>query len=239
MRNKKAKVISITSVKGGTGKSTFVLNLAGSLSKKKKRTIIIDLDFPSGVISASLNLVGYFDIFDLTDDMMNGRYEKIENYIRKYNDYIDVISSPVDPRRASKVHLSYIQNVIKQLEYKYDVILIDTNHSLNGVNVCAFDLSDYIYYLITDDLMDLKNMKTMVSIYDDMNVDNYKIVLYKKNAYSNFETETVLGKNIDYVLPKSYHEDNIQKYLIEGKILSMNRNIKELDLIINDICQEG
>ena len=235
MKNIKGKVITVTSVKGGVGKSTFTLSLAGVMSKRKLKTVILDLDFSSGVISASLNLIGINDIFDLTDDMMNGRFENIEDYIRKYDEYIGVISAPVDPRRASKVHISYIQNIIKQLEYKYDVVLIDTNHSLTGVNTYAFDESDEILYLITNDLMDLKNMRTMRAIYENMNVDNYKIILNRKYSHSVFEVETVLDKNVDYIMPKSYWCENIQKYLYEGKILTLEKNIKELESIVDDI----
>ena len=60
-----AKVITVTSVKGGTGKSTTVLNLAGILSDMGKKTIIVDLDLYSGVISASLNLDSGSDLYTL------------------------------------------------------------------------------------------------------------------------------------------------------------------------------
>ena len=56
MAIKQAKVITVTSVKGGTGKSTVTLSLAGILSNKKLKTIILDMDLHSGVIAASLNL---------------------------------------------------------------------------------------------------------------------------------------------------------------------------------------
>lgn len=235
MKSINGKIIAITSVKGGVGKSTLTISLAGILSKRKLKTVILDLDISSGVIAPSLNLTGYSDIFDLTDDMMNGRYEKLEDYIRKYNDYIDVISSPIDPRTTSKINTNYIQNVIKQLEYKYDYILIDTTHALMNVNSVVFDLSDLILYLITNDLMDLKNMKTMVSIYENIGFDKYKIILNKKFSHSVFEVETVLGNNIDLILPKSYYIDNIQSYLLEGKIFTLDKNIKELDEFIDKL----
>ena len=62
MALKQAKVITVTSVKGGTGKSTTTLALAGILSNKKLKTIIVDMDLYSGVIAASLNLKAKKDI---------------------------------------------------------------------------------------------------------------------------------------------------------------------------------
>ena len=52
----KAKVITVTSVKGGVGKTTTVLNLAGICSKIGKKTLIVDLDLYSGDIASILNI---------------------------------------------------------------------------------------------------------------------------------------------------------------------------------------
>jgi MinD-like ATPase involved in chromosome partitioning or flagellar assembly len=57
MAIKQAKIITITSVKGGIGKTTTTLNLAGTLEKKKLKTVIVDNGFTiAGVVAASLNL---------------------------------------------------------------------------------------------------------------------------------------------------------------------------------------
>ena len=100
MSVKKAKVITITSVKGGTGKTTFTLSLAGTLSKKKIKIVILDLDLSSGAIAPSLNIKASNDVYTLTDDMANGRFETLDKYINKYNEYIDIIASTNDPRNT-------------------------------------------------------------------------------------------------------------------------------------------
>ena len=51
----KAKIFTVTSVKGGVGKTTTLINLAGIYSKLGKNVLIIDLDFYSSDIVASLN----------------------------------------------------------------------------------------------------------------------------------------------------------------------------------------
>lgn len=239
MSVKKSKVITITSVKGGTGKSTFTLCLAGALSKKQIKTVILDLDLSSGVIAPSLNIKSSNDIYTLTDDMANGRYESLDKYISEYNEYIDIIPSTNDPRNTLKIYPGYIDNLIKQLEYKYDVILIDTNHVTSNINLSIFDISNTIMYVISDDLMDLKNMKTMISIYEDMNVDKYKIILNNalRKSLGSYEVKTVLERDLDYVIPNSFYNKNIQKYVYNGKILTLEKNDKVFDLIADDILK--
>ncbi len=243
MASNKAKIITVTSVKGGTGKSVVALSLAGILKEQNLKTIIVDLDLSSGVIAASLNIKSSQDIYSLVDDMMNNRYEQIEKYITNYTENIDVLASPNDPRNTLKVYPQYIENIIRQLEYRYDVIVIDTNHVTSEINLITFDLSDEILYIITDDLMDLKNMKTMLAIYEDMEVDKYKLVLNESiiRNLTNFEIKTVLGRDIDYILPKAFYEENIQKIIMEGKILSLvkpnNKGTNVIREIIKDIIK--
>ncbi len=226
MAIKQAKIITVTSVKGGTGKSTFTLALAGILSTKKLKTIIIDMDLHSGVIAASLNLKINKDIYTLINDYMNHGLKDLNEYFIKYNDYIDVLSAPKDPRQVGKISSNYIDILLKKLKYQYDVILIDTNHIIDNINLVTFDNSDNIIYLITNDLMDLKNMKTMLAIYKDMNLTKYTIVLnnaLSKDRLSAQEVTSYLDKEVNYVLPASSYIKNLRKLVMEGKIISLEK----------------
>ncbi len=236
----KAKIITITSVKGGTGKSTVALSLAGIISKRKLKTLIVDLDLSGGAIAASLNVNFNQNIHSLVDDMMNNRFNQIEKYVSKYNDYIDILAAPNDPRDALKVHPRLFETAIRHLEYKYDIILIDTNNATSEINLIAFDRSDEIIYVMTDDLMDLKNMKSMIAIYDDMELDKYKIILNEAfgRRYSDLEIKNALNRDIDYILPKSFYDKDLQKYTVEGKILSLEKPENKGILVLQDLLDK-
>lgn len=230
MALEKAKVFTIASVKGGTGKTTTLLNLAGAFSLQKKKVLIIDLDLYGGAIALSLNISNEQDIYRLVDDLSSNRFENIDRYLVKYNDDIDVIPSPKDPRNASKVGSKYISVVLSKVIYRYDVILIDTNHFLNDITLVALDASDQVLYVVNNDPANLKNMATRIAIHKDMEQDNYKIILNDashpgKDQFSKYDVKNILKEGIDYIIPKSFYLKNIDKYVLAGSILTLNKGV--------------
>lgn len=241
MTLKQAKIITVTSVKGGTGKSTTTLSLAGILSNKQIKTIIVDMDLHAGVIAASLNLKPKKDFYTLVNDYMNHGLKDLDEYITKYNDYIDVLAAPKDPRSVGKINSYYVDLTLKKLKYKYDVILVDTNHIIDDINLITFDNSDEIIYVITSDLMDLKNMKTMLSIYKDMNLTNYTLVLNEalsKEHAGKYEINTFLERNVDYILSSNSFAKNMRKVLMEGKILTLENPKEKSTLILTKLLDK-
>ena len=162
---KKAKTICITSTKGGVGKTVITLNLAASYQLLGKKVLILDLDLYGGGIALSLNIKNDKTVFNIVDDMMNNRFTHITDYIISYNENIDVICGPKDPRQALKIDAKYIDLLLYNVENKYDVILIDTTHILTEINLTIMDRSYNNLFVITNDPLDLKNTKSIISIF--------------------------------------------------------------------------
>lgn len=239
----KGKIITISSVKGGTGKTTTLLNLAGTYSLMGKKVLIIDLDLYTGAIAPSLNLEITSDIYKLVDDLMNNRFDYVENYVLKFNDNIDVLAAPKDPRYASKIGSKYIKLILTRALMKYDVILIDTNHALDEKNLVILDNSDWSLFVVNNDMMNLKNMKTLISIYKDLDKDNYKIILNhsvnkSRNYFSNYDVKNIIKNDIDYLIPDTFHIKNIDKYVVDGEILLLNKSVRSNNKNIIKIFDE-
>ena len=230
MALKQARVYLVTSVKGGSGKTITTLNLAGLYSLKNKKTLIIDLDLYSGSIALLLKLDVRNDLFNIADDFSNNRFENFDDYITKYNNNIDVLAAPKDPRTASKINSRYLSVILSKAKMKYDVILIDTNHMLNEINLMAYDYSDYILYIIENNLMTAKNMRTMLSIFNDLEKDNYKVILNsatgRKAYFTEYDFKHMMNGNIDYTIPESFYLKNIEKYLLDGQIPVLNKKVQ-------------
>ena len=123
---KESKIISISSVKGGVGKTTMAVNLAGIYYMMKKKVLIIDADFYSGGISTWLDIRNKKDIYMMIDSISNNRYTSISDYVTSYNNGIDVLASPRDPRSAMKIESKYIPIVFEFAKRDYDIIIVDT-----------------------------------------------------------------------------------------------------------------
>lgn len=230
MASRNGRIISISSVKGGVGKTTMAINLAGIYYQMKKKVLLMDADFYGGGISTWLNSKNEKDIFMLMDSISNNRYSSIKDYVVSYNNGIDVLASPKDPRNALKVGSKYIPIVFEFARREYDIIIVDTNHIMNEVNLTILDYVDTSLFMVTNDLLDVKNTKSFLNIFKETDKSNFLLCLNcsrdtGKDYLSVFDLRNILKYNIDYTIPVSFYIKNIDKYVLDGEILTLNRKI--------------
>lgn len=243
MREIKNKIITIASSKGGVGKTIFATNLVGVYHYLKKKVLLIDMDLSSGGINVLLNLTDAKTIYNLSDDILNNRFKEASDYVYHYSEYIDILPSCKDPRQGSKIDIKILEQIVAIYKSNYDVIVIDTTHIPTAYTLTALDLADKVLFMVTNNLLDLKNSSSMLTILDDIKENNVKVLLNHSNSgekkyFSKYDIKSIIKHNIDYILPGSMFIPNINKYLMDGKIPVLNDNLsfknkRDRELLIN------
>lgn len=240
----RGKIVCFYGGKGGVGKTTTLLSLAGTLSKLNKKVLIVDLDLTNGAIAISLNREANKTIFNFVEDYINNKYNDLDKYITKYDENISFVASPKDPRYASRIDVKYIDILLEKSVYNYDVVLIDTPSILNEISVYSLDKSDVVYLLTTNDCVSLKNIKNIVNLFIENNLDKYKIILNNsfipnKDYFSNYDIKNIIGHNVDYVISSSFHVNNLDELVVNGEIITYKyskfKDEKIFKLIANEI----
>lgn len=134
----KARVITITSGKGGVGKSTVAVNLAIQLRKLGKKVIIFDADM--GLANVEV-MFGAIPKYNLSDMVYHGK--KMKEIITEGPMDIGFISGGngiTGMNNLSKIQLGRLVNNLIELDELTDFILIDTGAGIAN-NVMEFVLA--------------------------------------------------------------------------------------------------
>ncbi|MEH2037927.1 AAA family ATPase [Nostoc sp.] len=194
-REHSMKIIAVYHNKGGVGKTTTVVNLAAAIRKKGKRVLVIDLDSQANTTFAT-GLVKFDD--EISDNIKDNyvyhilrsiELDTISELAKKSsftNPEIDVIPSHINLMktetelnglRSSQASLVY---KLKEVEDKYDVVIIDTPPSLNLFAFIALVTSDYL--IIPSDLKPFANQGlTNVKEYIKQDINPFRKNLLNKS----------------------------------------------------------
>ena len=152
-------LFTVFSPKGGTGATTFAVNLAVAIHQiSRKRTLIVDLDLELGETALLLGMEPRFSSVDLVRNYHRVDEGLLASYIERDESGVELLSAPYHPADFHSVDGDRIGQILRFLKGHYDYIIADAPKTLSTVTMNAFEASDQILLLCTADLQSLRNM---------------------------------------------------------------------------------
>jgi MinD-like ATPase involved in chromosome partitioning or flagellar assembly len=226
-----ARIISIHSFRGGTGKSNATANIAALLAAEGQRVGVVDTDIQSPGIHVlfgmedqsampyALNdyLRGNAEIgkvaYDVTEKLGNlkGRVYLIPSSV-KPGEITHILREGYDVRRLNEG----FRGLIKELNL--DTLVIDTHPGLNEETLLSITISSALAIVLRPDRQDYQGTGVTVHIAQRLSVPNIYLIVNKVPAAMNADAikkqvEETYHVPVAAVLP---HSDDVMMLASEG-----------------------
>ena len=204
----KTKLVTVTSGKGGVGKSTFTANMAFLLSKRGFKVAIIDADIGLANMQVLLNMKPKVTLFDYIDGM-----KSLDEVILKTdyeNLYLIAGKSGYQYSNHSNsfIFSRIVQDVINL--NTFDIVLVDTGAGLNDYVKEFLSISDNILAITTTDPSALTDVYSLIKMLSN---DKSKLMLCFNHTKSYQIGQTIVNSLVNLAKKNRLSEDFMVKYI--------------------------
>jgi flagellar biosynthesis protein FlhG len=201
-RKSKSKIITITSGKGGVGKSTFTANIAYLLARRGFKVVIVDADIGLANMQVLFDIRPKLTLFDYIE----GRNTINEVITQTSFENISLIAGKSGYQYANLSNSLVLTRIVDELKSMnlYDIILIDTGAGLNEYVQEFLSVSENVLALTTTDpsaLTDVYALIKMLSLNKEKllicfnHTKNYQIGETISNSLVNLAKKNRLNPN--------------------------------------------
>lgn len=170
------KVVMLTSINPGSGKTFLTMNIAASFAIKGNRIVAVDLDLRRGSLSKYVNKPE-----SGIADYLNGRINRWEDVVYPVEGYegIDILPvGTIPPNPAELLLTKRLEQLIQELRGQYDIVFLDCPpvDIVADTSVIA-KWADLTIFVIRTDLMERDMLPVVEGYYRDKKFNNMSILL--------------------------------------------------------------
>ncbi|MBT1165733.1 ParA family protein [Bifidobacterium simiarum] len=213
-RHGPARIIAMCNQKGGVGKTTSSINIAGALCNYGRRVLIVDFD-PQGAASVGLGI----NANAVDDTIYTALFSPAmdPHVVVQHTRFpgLDIIPANID-LSAAEVQLvtevgreQVLAGVLRPLRDEYDLIIVDCQPSLGLLTVNALTAADGVIIPVAAEFFALRGVallmqsieKVKTRINPSLEVDGVLVTMYTRTLHS----EEVMTRIYEAFQEKVFH----------------------------------
>ncbi|MGH1468897.1 MAG: ATPase, T2SS/T4P/T4SS family [Bdellovibrionales bacterium] len=178
---KNCHLISITSGKGGVGKSIFSSNISVALRAEfKAPVLLVDLDVNScGDQSILLGVKPEKSIMDLARSKQSLSQKTLEQFVVKHSSGVHYLAAVSDPSQSLTLDADTFSKQISAISQFYKYIVVDLGSNIESLQSKALELSSVALTLTTPDILTVNQTKKFLNkmVSETFPIELFKIVV--------------------------------------------------------------
>lgn len=194
----RGRVVAAFSPKGGTGRSTLLVNLAVATKlATKRRVALFDANLTFGDLGVLLNLPVNKTIVDLATNIRQLDDELLADVMVSHSSGVKVLLAPAQPQQAEKVTAEHLRTILQAMTQSFDYIFVDVRPSFDEGNLALMDLAETILLVMANELTSLKSARLFLEVAELLGYppEKVRLVLNRATAPSAITTASI-GENL-------------------------------------------
>ena len=176
-------IITVYSPRGGSGCTTIATNLAIALFNEETPVALVDGNLQFGDIAIFMKEQSKFSVVDLASRVDEIDRDTIENVMIKHADSgVKILPAPHRPEYAENVTGEQFSKVLEALRQMFAYVIVDSSSALTDITLGAFDNSDIIVLITTQDIPSIKNAGLFLGVSDALDINRVHI-LFTMNRF--------------------------------------------------------
>jgi chromosome partitioning protein len=235
--------IVIAAHKGGSGKTTLAVNLAGALGAGGRRVLLVDLD-PQGAAGAALGVKptkpSAYEVLMGTASCEHALAATAHAGLSVLPADLDLAGAEVElPRRLD--WQSSLDRVLHQLGSSYDVCVIDTPPGLGVLSWCALNAAHAAVVTCPPEFLAFRSLEHLQEMAEEAGAPIVGIVPTMSTArtrHAREVTELLVAEHDDLVLPSVPRQVSLQDAAVAGKPITSFSPTSDVTSIFIQLADE-
>jgi len=161
-RGRQARVMALTSGKGGVGKTVLAVNLAAALAQRGERVLVLDADLGLANLDVLLNLSSKITLHDV----FTGKAKLEQALLAAPGGFTALLagSGLVEYSRLTPELRSQLLEVIEAVRPRFDRVLLDTGAGISEVVLYTVSLADEVLVVATPEPTSLTDAYATIKV---------------------------------------------------------------------------
>jgi pilus assembly protein CpaE len=203
------RVITVTSPKGGVGKTTVAVNLAVGLTVTAPHgTALIDTDLQFGDVSAALGLQPQSTLMDAARAEDEDPVRAFHGLLTRHPTGLQVLCGAATPAEGDAIPAETVSRVLEALKSDFRYLVVDTAPGMTDPTLAALEHTTDLVLVTNLDVPSVRGLRKQLQVLDTLQLPDAArhlvINLPSRSAgVSIADVEAAVGLPAHVVLPRS------------------------------------